>query len=620
MKTIYNVKTYFVMLAVAFVATGCTDWLEPKPLSFYTPENAFRDYTGLKTGTDMLNRDVRYLEFYPTGLSADPAILTELIFSDMAVNGRVDDNNAPQDLLRQINPSANMGTGGNTASCTHYWKSLYKGIKDANTIISRAEFADFDNENQHNQILALGYFHRAYRYYRLVHQFGDVPFVAEEITEPRYDFNTTKREVILRRMKEDLDNTVEYLPKQPNYGMVGQGACYHLLTKINLALAEFDDAIASATAVIEGGQHSLMKNRFGIHKDDAKKNVVWDLHQSENKAIPENREVLYVVLDRYEDESKTPVGLEIKRQMLPWYSYPGQLMTPDGENGFQDNDEEKNPYLAQYGRGVCTLRSSWYHQGTIWNLDDTDLRHDRRSENWMHVEEMKYNNPDLEGKSEWYGKTIKEALLAVDGDVTRICADTIRAWVGWPNYKVNVPDQKPASWRGGNADWYIFRLAETYLLRAEAYCWKGQKDKAMADINEIRDRAGARLIAENEVSIRQILDERARELFYEEPRKTELTRISYIYAQTGIAADNGQTYSVAEFSTRNFFFDHISSVTDFYNKGVTTQRGNQYTLAPHHILWPVAQATITANAQGRINQNVGYVGSENNIEPTDRAN
>lgn len=78
------------MIGVAVLASSCSDWLDPKPLSFYTPEISFTDYNGLKTGTDMLNRDVRYFDFYPTGGSMDPCILSEYFFSDISVNGRTD--------------------------------------------------------------------------------------------------------------------------------------------------------------------------------------------------------------------------------------------------------------------------------------------------------------------------------------------------------------------------------------------------------------------------------------------------------------------------------------------------------------------------------------------------
>ena len=158
------------------------------------------------------------------------------------------------------------------------------------------------------------------------------------------------------------------------------------------------------------------------------------------------------------------------------------------------------------------------------------------------------------------------------------------------------------------------------MLRAEANVWLNRLDAAAEDLNRVRERAGARAVSPTEVTMRTILDERARELFYEEPRKTELTRISYIYAQTGIASYTGETYKLENFHEKNFFFDHISLVTDFYNKGVTTLKGNTYTMAPWHVLWPVPETAISANVQGHINQNKGYQGAEKNIEPWDKSN
>lgn len=94
--------------AASILFTGCSDWLDPKPLSFFTPENTYNSYDGLKTGTDMLNRDVRYFDYYPTSFSADPCILSEYFFSEMAVNGRTDAGNTPVDLTALITPSANL--------------------------------------------------------------------------------------------------------------------------------------------------------------------------------------------------------------------------------------------------------------------------------------------------------------------------------------------------------------------------------------------------------------------------------------------------------------------------------------------------------------------------------
>lgn len=595
------------------MSTGCSDWLDPKPLSFFTPENTFTSYEGLKTSTDMLNRDVRYFDFYPTSFSADPCILSEYFFSDMGVNGRTDATNSPVDLVRQITPSATLT--GNASQINNYWTYLYKGIKDANTIYDRTQDVEM-TEEQKGELEGLACFHRALRYYRLVHQFGDVPLIVHEITEPRYDFYTTSREAILRYMKEDLERTAPYLSNDVYIGMVTQAAAYHLLTKINLALGEFDDAIETAGMVINDGVHYLMTERFGVDANDETKDVIWDLHQSDNKAIPANTEVLYCVIDRYDEGSdvRSETGLEIKRQLLPQYSVDGNILTPDGENGFTDNDEVKNPYLLEYGRGICILRPTWYHQYSIWELDDTDYRH--KPGNWVHVRDLKYNNPELEGTSRWYGENVR--LYADDG--TRLIRDTIRCWSGWPHYKTNIADQKSANWRGGWADWYVFRLAETYLLRAEAYVWKGELGNAVEDLNTVRRRAGARELSANEVNISQVLDERARELFYEEPRKCELTRVAYLFAQTGQPDEKGRTYSMEEFTENNYFYNRIMDRTEFYNKGVTNQSGLEYTIAPYNVLWPIRESAISTNTQGHINQTPGYAGSENNIEPLDGPN
>lgn len=613
MKT-KNIKL-FMAGAASILFTGCSDWLDPKPLSFFTPENTYNSYNGLKTGTDMLNRDVRYLDYYPTSSSADPCILSEYFFSEMAVNGRTDVGNTPVDLTALITPSANLK--GNNSQINNYWTYLYKGIKDANTLLTRSETAEFENEDQRKEIEALAHFHRAFRYYRLVHQYGDVPFIVEEVTSPRYDFYSTKREAILRWLKNDLETTAPYLSNDVNIGQVTQAAAYHLLAKIDLALGEFDAAIEACNKVIGDGVHHLMTERFGVDKNDPTKNVVWDLHQSENKHLPENKEVLYLVLDNYDEtDARSATGLEIKRQILPMYSATtSNIKTPNGKKAFVDNDEKKNPYLLEYGRGICTLRQTWYATHMIWTLDNTDLRH--APGNWMRMEDLTYNNPALATEDpEWYGKPLQK----YDSKGNLLLNDTIRSWCEWPHYKTNVADQKANNWRGGWADWYIFRLAETYLLRAEAYIWKGETGAAAADINEVRRRAQAREISASEATISMILDERARELFYEEPRKCELTRIAYIYAQTGKADDKGRTYSMDKFSQENFFYNRIMDVTDFYNKGVKNAYGLTYTIQPYHVLWPIAETATSVNVQGHINQNYGYDGYEDNVAPLDGPN
>ena len=180
-----------------------------------------------------------------------------------------------------------------------------------------------------------------------------------------------------------------------------------------------------------------------------------------------------------------------------------------------------------------------------------------------------------------------------------------------------MEDEIRYPYQGGNSDWYVFRLAETYLLRAEAYWYKNDLASAAADVNMVRTRAKCSPYTASQVDLGTILDERGRELYYEEPRKTELTRVAYILAKTG-KSFGGKSYTVANFSTANFWYDRLMSKNDFYGKGIKNIRGDQYKISPYHVLWPIPRPAILANSLGQINQNIGYSGAETNKPALDK--
>ena len=93
-----------------------------------------------------------------------------------------------------------------------------------------------------------------------------------------------------------------------------------------------------------------------------------------------------------------------------------------------------------------------------------------------------------------------------------LCQDTIRCWFDWPHYKTYVPDpdeltESNSNHRGGAGDWYCYRLAETYLLRAEAKFYNGDLGGATSDVNAVRERAGCTEMYST-VTIGDIMDER----------------------------------------------------------------------------------------------------------------
>ena len=102
-------------------------------------------------------------------------------------------------------------------------------------------------------------------------------------------------------------------------------------------------------------------------------------------------------------------------------------------------------------------------------------------------------------------------------------------------------------------------------------------------------------------------------LYWEEPRKTELTRIAYIFAKTGKSAPNGKSYTLANFATDNYWYDRLMDKNIFYKKNFVTPHGDMFKISPFHAFWPVPQAAILGNSDGRINQNIGYSGAELNV-------
>ena len=118
------------------------------------------------------------------------------------------------------------------------------------------------------------------------------------------------------------------------------------------------------------------------------------------------------------------------------------------------------------------------------------------------------------------------------------------------------------------------RLAETYLLRAEAKLAKGDLAGAATDINAIRNRAQATPVVAADVNIDLILDERARELYQEEFRLNTLMRLGKLH-------------------------EYLMKYNDVVRK-------NGYVLDAHINKFPIPNAEIQANNGAKLTQNLGY--------------
>ena len=546
MKTMKNIIKCLTASLLVVNLSSCVD-LDPEPLSFFAPENTFMDKEGLEALLITSRKQIKW-EWFGDAFNAgycETPLVYEYAWSDISVMG------APEvkeihNLETQLTPTTNM------ALHLRYWDLAWNGIKYANTLISRVPKSNIDNEDDKNQLLAEGYFHRAYWYYLLVNQWGDVPLLLEEVTGPKLDFYSTSRMKILQQMKTDMEFAVKWLPKNVQPGCVSRAAGEHLLAKIYLCTGDFQFAVDATTRCINDYGLHLMKERFGVNASDASLDVFNDLFQEDNISASENKEAIFVVQERYGIEGNVaPKGSARMRNFVPYWCNGAAVKTPDGKQGttYDAGPYEGYEWVEKLGRGIAKIRPTNYSQYAIWGKCGNDIRHN--DNNWFNISRLTYNRPASKGGSEeYFGKPIERAFVS----------DTMRCYFSFPTvktliYKDDINVGKTPT--GGFTDTYVFRLAETYLMRAEAYYWLGNLPLAKEDVNEIRRRAKAPELPS--VTLDDILDERARELYIEEHRKVELTRIAFLKAQLG---QDG--YSLGNFSEKNWYYDRIMEKNNFF--------------------------------------------------------
>jgi hypothetical protein len=561
----------------------------------------------------------------------------------------------------KLTPTSGMAGGGDGNYMQRFWDQGYSMVKYANTILSYIDQVKDLDDATRNAYKGRAYFHRAYAYYNLALQFGDIPLVTKLISVPKRNYTSTSKEAIFKMLVHDLEFAVQHVPSQAKMayvGQVNQEGCMHLLVKCYLAVGEYAKAESVATDLITNHGLKLMTEPFGTWQPSGNektwkvtRNVVWDLHRTPNIADPSNKETIMMISNSNDQDFTT---YNIMRACFAHWSN-GIIRDPHGLGGPGQNIARNNgnynetlDWVRVAGRGIALNRTSYYYNKTIWMYDNDetdwqDLRHNREVGNWMEMEDFKYNNK----KSDFYGKNYQlyatedyvdpsdpSKILVHKGDI--LCSDTIRSWYPTPLYQLYILDTpnelnmganqfQGASGKGANGDMYLFRLAETYLLRAEARLYQGNASGAADDVNAIRRRANAKkMYTGAEMNIGVIMSERARELYLEEFRQAEMARVSWCLARSGVADEWGNKYDLntwdkqegTDLNGGSYWYRRCTTYNVFnhdYGKG---QQGNQtyeYKINKHNLFWPVPNSAITANNKGQLRQNFGYDGYDESI-------
>ncbi len=194
----------------------------------------------------------------------------------------------------------------------------------------------------------------------------------------------------------------------------------------------------------------------------------------------------------------------------------------------------------------------WWIESTNF-FDASDIRNSEANikRHWY------YNNPET------------PELVGKPCEITDLTWSKCSIYPAVTKFFYGKTDDDP-SYGGNNKDRMKFRLAETYLLLAEARIQQNNAAGAAEAINVVRKRANASEITASQATIDFLLDERIRELVGEELRRLTLVR-------TGKLVERTRKYN-----------SYSSEIDE------------------HNTLWPIPQTIIDSNTGAEFPQNPGY--------------
>lgn len=561
---------YSIALLLSCAALSSCDeskFLEEKPLDFYSPDNSMQTSAHFQASLNFQYNKIRSIIW-----TIDPD--TRFAFwyaTDFAFNAT--DYYKPAKLNDYVN------TMVPTFSVTlNIWKEHYSMISNANVVLDRLPNS-LVAENERKIFRGEALFFRALAYRTLAHLYGGVPLILEEVPVPRRDYVRASREEVYKQIQLDLEEAASLLPDidKVKDGKVNKQVAQHLLSEIYICLGMYDQAITTASAVIDYPEMGLMTNRFGSRQTE-EGDVYWDLFRLNNQnRTSGNKEGLLVLQYDYKNAGSAS-NFNMPWAILPFYQ--NLKITAKDESG---QEVSTTAFLGvtdgKGGRGIGWIQPTNYFFKDIWAKGSEN---DIRNSKYNIMRDVLIDNPESPAFGKWFVK---------DGYSTQV--DSIRNWFPFLTKVArmnNFPEelyQKEAngepkmtplgehllvnSANSAYKDEYMFRLAETYLLRAEAYLNKGDKAKAATDINVLRTRANADPVQAADVDIDYILDERLRELYCEELRMLTLCRL-------GKLVDRNQRYNPKTGAT----------------------------IKEYHNLWPIPFSEIERNIYAEIKQNPGY--------------
>jgi starch-binding outer membrane protein, SusD/RagB family len=269
-----------ILAIFCIAATSCKKFLDTKPTDFIVPEQYY-------------NTEQQLNEALAGVYSSLTTTATYGLYQNFYLVGTTDESYYKLSTTSPHPSYYNISTAETRTNST--WNDLYKGIDRANYLLANINKPVMDEANR-NAIKGEALFLRAYMYYLLVTQWGDVPLLLEPTVDGRKVNNPATPykdiyEQIYKDMKEAKDLVRDYAANgSPVH--VSKTAVQAMLARLCLKMAgeplkdasKYVDARAWADSVIQSQVHSLNPdykqvfiNESADQFDNAYKEVLWEI-------------------------------------------------------------------------------------------------------------------------------------------------------------------------------------------------------------------------------------------------------------------------------------------------------------------------------------------------------
>lgn len=504
-----NLLKILSIIYLIFIVCSCEDILNEDPVSLVTDIH-YSTIEGLDHGLKAAYSPLR--SFY----GSEAAFFMTVPGTDIWTLGFGGISNSP-DL--GIYTSNLLGTN---KFITPVWDAFYIGINQCNAVVNRAEnISNTSIPSKLAKIVGEARFLRALYYFHLVQQFGDVHFTLEETIGVETEAIRTPAATIYGDgIIPDLQFSIDNLPETTEeYGRVTKPAAEALMARVQLTLGNWTLAEENAVNVINKYNFELVEPYIDL----------WDI----NNQI--NSEVIWAV--QYSTDVRISSDINISHVLfVAHYQYNPALVNSleygRGHNRFMPTNKLIKLFdISKDARWNGSFKTLWLANTTGEINGHTVSPGDTA----MYI--VPYSVPDdiqetapywyIDFNDNWVGDMSYESLEIGGG---------LRRW--WPSLrKYYDPLRTDPLSQHGTRDAPVIRLAEMYLIAAEAAFQQGNSELAANFINVIRRRAAIEgkevemEVSAADINLDFILDERARELAGEMHRWYDLKRTGKLLEQ-----------------------------------------------------------------------------------------